>query len=184
MVDTRWIHRWKIQEGKKQIKARVTLRGFMDRAADGTNYTGTANKTAQRIVSSACMWHPLFRLSSIDISSAFARGMTFKELDELGDAPRTVEMEVSAADAHLVRLQTGFSTFNEMKECLLLIKPVYGLKDAPRAWERRLRNRSAHEGMPGGAKTLLPSCEGYSRQAARERAMELMQGIAIYQCSC
>eukprot|EP00971_Amphidinium_carterae_P336807 6473360-Amphidinium_carterae.1 len=83
LVDTRWIYRWKIQEGKKQIKARVTLRGFMDRAAEGANYAGTANKTAQRIVSSACMWHPAFRLSSIDISSAFARGMTFKELEEM-----------------------------------------------------------------------------------------------------
>eukprot|EP00971_Amphidinium_carterae_P307282 6106519-Amphidinium_carterae.1 len=31
VVDVRWVYRWKRIEEKRQIKARITLRGFKDR---------------------------------------------------------------------------------------------------------------------------------------------------------
>eukprot|EP00971_Amphidinium_carterae_P005715 113295-Amphidinium_carterae.1 len=138
LVDTRWIYRWKKIDSKKQIKARITLRGFMDKA-DTASFAGTASKAAQRIVNSASTWHSSYQLASVDVSSAFARGLTFSQLQELGDSPREIEKEVSLGDANLVRKQSGFENFNERTECLNLLKPVYGLRDAPRAWERRLR---------------------------------------------
>ena len=33
VVDTRWVLKWKMKEGKKCIKARITMRGFKDLAS-------------------------------------------------------------------------------------------------------------------------------------------------------
>ncbi len=38
----------------------------------------------------------------------------------------------------LLRKIKGFEDFHPARETLEMIKPIYGLKDAPRAWRRKL----------------------------------------------
>eukprot|EP00971_Amphidinium_carterae_P348562 6490563-Amphidinium_carterae.1 len=53
---------------------------------------------------------------------------------------------VSASDAELIREFQGWSSFDHNRHLLSLLKPVYGLKDAPRSWQQRLTSllRQAH----------------------------------------
>eukprot|EP00971_Amphidinium_carterae_P062075 1228845-Amphidinium_carterae.1 len=77
-------------------------------------------------------------LVSYDISSAFAQGLTFTELAQPGEEVRAVQLMVSASDAELIREFQGWSSFDHHRHILSLQKPVYGLKDAPRSWQKRL----------------------------------------------
>eukprot|EP00971_Amphidinium_carterae_P138538 2745009-Amphidinium_carterae.1 len=45
---------------------------------------------------------------------------------------------VSESDAELIREFPGWSSFDQKQHILSLLKPVYGLKDAPRSWQQRL----------------------------------------------
>lgn len=45
VIDTRWVFKWKFVDGKKIIRARLTLRGFKETGADDqSNYSATATK--------------------------------------------------------------------------------------------------------------------------------------------
>ncbi len=41
-------------------------------------------------------------------------------------------------DVKLLRRIPGYGTFDPAKETLDMVKPIYGLKDAPRAWRQKL----------------------------------------------
>ena len=65
--------------------------------------------------------------------------MTFEELARLtGEQLRHVEVDLDAEDVALIRQLPGYTDFNPRTETLQMLKAVYGLKDAPRAWRRRL----------------------------------------------
>ena len=51
---------------------------------------------------------------------------------------RTVEFDLHPRDIPILRKLEGFEDFNPRKETLRMIKPIYGLKDAPRAWRQKL----------------------------------------------
>ena len=139
MVDTRWVITWKIKDGKLVIKCRITMRGFKDRCTDLETYAGTASRAGQRMVNSVCAQHEDFVLFSFDVSAAFAKGMTFEELSRLTGMPlRKVEFTLAADDVALLRKIKGYEDFDPLKEVLAMIKPIYGLKDAPRAWRKKL----------------------------------------------
>ena len=75
----------------------------------------------------------------MDISAAFLKGMAFKEIAELtGEPLRKVQFEFPAADAWLLRQLPGMADFDINTEILDLIKAMWGLKDAPRAFSMRL----------------------------------------------
>ena len=91
-VDGTWVLKWKkvrrevngVQSWVRIVKARLTARGFKDMQAFTENvktYSGTATKWAQRAVNAhaAQMGYTLF---SMDISAAFLKGMTFKEIKD------------------------------------------------------------------------------------------------------
>ena len=79
--------------------------------------------------------------------------MTFRELSELtGEPLRFVQIELTEEDAKILRQIPGYENFDPRKEVLLMIKAVYGLKDAPRAW--RLEWSAA---AVGRARALLHS---------------------------
>eukprot|EP00971_Amphidinium_carterae_P328599 6460551-Amphidinium_carterae.7 len=48
-------------------------------------------------------------------------------------------MEVTPYDLDLIRSQPGFEDFSCHEEVLDLLKPVYGLRDAPRCWQTELK---------------------------------------------
>merc|ERR1711923_237521 len=75
----------------------------------------------------------------MDISAAFLKGMTFKEIAALtGEPLRNVQFEVPPKDAWLVQQLPGLADFDHQSEVLDLIKALWGLKDAPRAFGLKL----------------------------------------------
>eukprot|EP00971_Amphidinium_carterae_P018913 372341-Amphidinium_carterae.3 len=94
------------------------------------------------------MMNSHYVLQSWDIGSAFAQGLSFAELARsTGEQIRSVQLEIDAGDVELIRAQEGFESFCPLTETLDLLKPVYGLKDAPRAWELRLRQLLTEGGL-------------------------------------
>ena len=149
-VDGTWVLKWKKVRkevnGKRTwvriIKARLTARGFKDAQAFEENiktYSGTASKWSQRAVNAhaAQMQYTLF---SMDISAAFLKGMTYKKIAEVtGEPLRTVQFDFPANDAWLLRQLPGMEDYDNNLEILDLIKAMWGLKDAPRAFGMRLK---------------------------------------------
>ena len=102
-------------------------------------YAGTASRSGQRIVNSVAAQHEDWVLFSFDVSQAFAKGMTFEELARLTGMPlRAVEFDLAPEDVQLLKKLKGFEDYNPLKETLQMVKPIYGLKDAPRAWRKKL----------------------------------------------
>ena len=52
VVDTRWVIKWKLVDGKRIVKVRITMRGFKDVCQSMETFAGTATRWAQRIVNS------------------------------------------------------------------------------------------------------------------------------------
>ena len=126
----------------------MTLRGFKEAASEYSTFAGTASRTSQRLLNSLSVLNEHFTLQSWDISSAFARGMTFEMLARTtGEPLREVCLEIDPADADLVRAQSGFETFDYQCEVLRLRKAIYGLRDAPRAWSLQLRKALLAAGL-------------------------------------
>ena len=93
----------------------------------------------QRCVNDVAAGNPEFILCSFDVSQAFAKGMTFEESSALsGQDVRKAELDVSKADIECVRQLLDFRDFDPVKESLTMLKPIYWLKDAPRAWRKKL----------------------------------------------
>ena len=78
VVDVRWVDKLKMINGQSDVKSRVTVRGFKDRAVqDLATFAGTASRWGQRPVNSALAQNTEFEFFSCDVSAAFAKGMTF-----------------------------------------------------------------------------------------------------------
>ena len=133
----------------KHVKGRMTVRGFKDYAGEDLNtYAGTASRWGQWIVNAVTAQEEELVLFSFDVSLAFAKGLSFEELAELtGEHLRVVQFEVSHADAQILRKIPGYASFDPSKEVLLMKKAVYGLKDAPRAWRKKLHGLLASFGL-------------------------------------
>ena len=70
---------------RKIVKARLTARGFKDLQAYQENvstFSGTATKAGQRAVCGFSAQHS-YTLFSLDISAAFLKGLTFKEVQDV-----------------------------------------------------------------------------------------------------
>ena len=137
-IDVRWVRTWKLIEGLLGVKSRITGRGFKDQQETET-FAGTASRTGQRVINSEIAQHPDWDMFSMDVSQAFAKSLTFKEFAELtGTSLRTVEMKLSEKDAEIFKSMPGLERFDYLIHYIKLLKPIYGLKDAPRAWRKRL----------------------------------------------
>ena len=141
IVDVRWVRKWKKDPHtlEKFVKSRLTVRGFKDLCQELETYAGTATRWAQRlIVALAVLLNlPMF---TIDVTGAFAKGLNWEELAKLtGEMIRSVQFELTRPeDVALIRRLEGFADFDPHTEVLDMIKAIYGLKDAPRAWRMRL----------------------------------------------
>ncbi len=89
VVDCRWVLRWKVENGKRVLRARLTLRGFKDRESDLHTFACTASRWGQRAVNAVTAQQDDWVLLSMDIATAFARGMSFEELAALTGEPHT-----------------------------------------------------------------------------------------------
>ena len=119
-------------------KCRLTVRGFNDKFQDLDTYAGTTSRSGQRIVNAVGAENDKFILFSFDVSQAFAKGWTFEELSKLtGTSCRAVQFDVPKADLDCLNQIRGFEHFNPAIDIFTMLKPTYGLKDAPRAWRNK-----------------------------------------------
>ena len=74
-----------------------------------------------------------------DVSQAFLRGMTFQEAAKLqGESQRDVQFVVPPGSVPLLQQLPGFSDFDASIEVLQMLRCGFGLKDAPRLWQKAL----------------------------------------------
>ena len=147
VLDTRWVLRWKLVAGERIVKARLVVRGFKDmqffedpggEKTPFKTYAGTASRWGQRFVVSvaACKG---WRLRSADVGTAFLQGVTFAELHELTKEPlREVSFEPPNGFAWAFQELPGMDGLDFTRFAFRMLKPGFGLKDAPRAWRVKL----------------------------------------------
>ena len=137
ICSSRWVLRWKEVDGQRCVKARLTIRGFED-LTDVPSYASTATRWTQRLVVSIAVQRK-WSLYIADVSTAFLRGMSFQELANITDSPmREVAFTPPKGSEKYFAELKGFHDLNFSVEVLRLLKAVYGLRDAPRAWRLRL----------------------------------------------
>ena len=144
-IDARWVITWKMIGGNVGTKCRLTVRGFKDKFQDLDTYVGTTSRSGQRIVNAVAAENQNIILFSLGVSQAIAEGLTFEEFSKLtGTECRTVQFDVPKADLDCLKQIRGFEHFNPATETLTMLKPIYGLKEVPRAWREKLLQ--VHEG--------------------------------------
>ena len=138
-MTSRWLFKLKIVDGKIIVKGRLVIHGFKDCEAESLNtYAGTATRWGQRII---CMVAATkaWPILTADVSTAFLRGLTFDELSRLtGEKVRRAGFHPPRGYESFVKELPGMEAYDRNVHELLMTKPVYGMKDAPRAWRIRL----------------------------------------------
>ena len=134
-LDSRWVVKWKLVDGKRVIKARLTVRGYKDlQGAEVKTMAATASRWGQRVVCMAAVQND-WVLYSADVSQAFLQGMSFEEVAKLkGEVKRNVQFEVPPGSIPILRMLNGYEDFDGGTEVLDMLRGGFGLKDAPRLW--------------------------------------------------
>ena len=87
----------------------------------------------------------------MDISAAFLKGMTYEKISALtGEPLRSVQFDFPRHDAWLLQQLPIMQAFNYHTEVLDLIKALWGLKDAPRAFGLKLAETLKNDGYVQG----------------------------------
>ncbi|CAK0813698.1 unnamed protein product, partial [Prorocentrum cordatum] len=136
IIDSRWVLKWKEIDGKKQVRARLTVRGFKDmQSPELSTFAGTTTRWGQRLVNQVTAQRK-WRLFSADISQAFLRGLTFEQVAAMdGEVKRKVQFTTPPGSIPVLRQLEGYEDYNPVTEVLLLLRCGFGLKDAPRLWQ-------------------------------------------------
>eukprot|EP00435_Cladocopium_sp_Y103_P067126 s113_g29.t1 len=151
-IDARWVWKWKrLPDRTLKMKSRLCARGCLDQQKSLlTTRSTTATRLSQRIlVSTAARKKSLKKkIESWDIAGAFLKGFDFKAIQKA-----LQKMGVSAPTRQVVvyppmnvwRLASLSSQFqippSSLHEYgLLCLKPIYGLNDAPLAWQLSLHS--------------------------------------------
>ena len=139
ILTARWVHKYKLIDGIKEVKSRMTVRGFQDLGQeDMSTFAGTASRWGQRLVVSIAAQRQ-WSIFMWDVSVAFLQGLTFSQLAEMqGTQEREVCFEPPKGSEPLFQELPGMESFNPAFEVLRMLKAIYGLKDAPRAWKLQL----------------------------------------------
>ena len=88
-----------------------------------------------------------WELWSADISEAFLRGLTFEELHERGGQLRDVQISLPPGEEFLLRAIEGYEDLDAATEILVLVKPGFGLRDAPHLWLLALKKVLTRTGV-------------------------------------
>ena len=123
VVDSRWVLKWKSVDGKRIIKARLTVRGYKDQQAEQLQtYAGTATRWSQRIVNFMVVQKG-WRLFSADVGQAFLRGLSFKQIQEMdGEVHRDVQFTVPPGSVPILQKLTGYADFDPIREVLSMLR--------------------------------------------------------------
>ena len=139
VLTSRWLFKWKVIDGVRTVKARLVVHGFKDHAAPTlVTFANTTTRWGQRIINSVAAQNQ-WELISADVGTAFLQGLTFQQLAELtGEPLREVGFIPPRGYEHFFQALPGLENFSVALWDLHMIKPIYGLCDAPRAWRKRL----------------------------------------------
>ena len=148
VLDSRWVLKWKMIDGRRQVRARLTVRGYRDvQAPDLKTFAATTSRWGQRVVS-AWAAQNRWTLFSCDVSQAFLRGLPFSEIAKMkGEVQRDVQFVVPPGSLPLLRQLEGYEDFDGLTEVLGMIRAGFGLKDAPRAWNMVLTKTLTEFGL-------------------------------------
>ena len=113
-ITTQWVYSQKYVNGNRVVKARLVARGFQEKELDIRSDSPCTAKESVRLLL-ICASYKRWKISSIDIKSAFLQGETMGRRVIL-KPPKCVD-----SDKHWL-----------LKKC------VYGLRDASRKWYLRL----------------------------------------------
>ncbi|CAE7589766.1 unnamed protein product, partial [Symbiodinium microadriaticum] len=181
IIDSVWVRKWKrMPDGSRKVKSRLCARGCFDKQKDLlTTRSTTATRLSQRIVLSVAANEDL-EAESWDISGAFLKGLTFEKVRELLKArgvTSPVRKVVIIAPANVWRHLASFDSrfkvdYEKLSQYVLFcIKPVYGLSDAPLAWQLCLHG---HFEEQGGSASLMDENLFYWRDKKTGRTTSIV----------
>ena len=152
-ISSRREHKWKIIDGKKDVKARLVIKGFMDPQLNQiVTASATASALSHRMLGSYAVNHGL-QVVSFDVSQAFLQGLLLKDLEKRGEMKRTVFFDPPKDAWNILwkSMPDKFSLLNQIRSThevtLQAIKGVYGLGDAPRLWRERFHEWMMSQGF-------------------------------------
>eukprot|EP00959_Pyramimonas_sp_CCMP1952_P033505 703311-Pyramimonas_sp.AAC.1 len=74
------------------------------------------------------------------MGSAFLKGLTFQDVADMASEPlRTVQLGLPKVTVKIARQFEQLSKYDVSQQCLEMLRPGFGLKDAPRLWNLRLK---------------------------------------------
>ena len=161
-VDAIWVRKYKrMPNGSRQVKSRLCARGcFNDQRSLLTTRSTRATRLTQRMLLSISA-NEDFDVESWDIGGAFLKVLSFEQVRELLRAkgirsPTRKVLIIAPANVwrHLAKFDARFTVHPDaLGEWFpLCLKPIYGLKDAPLAWQLCLRG---HWEEQGGIQSLM-----------------------------
>ena len=148
VIDARWVRKWKkLADGKKKVKSRLCARGCLDKQKSLlTTRSTTATRLSQRLLLSTAAVFDM-EVESWDIAGAFLKGLNFNQirgmLREMGiNSPVRQVVVIPPLNTwrHLASADAKFKVNNPEDWALLCLKPIYGLNDAPLAWQLSLHS--------------------------------------------
>ena len=166
IIDGIWVRKWKkTADLKRIVKSRMCVRGCHDPwKSELNNRSATATRLSQRLILVGAANSKDDDVESWDIAGAFLKGLTYEALwqclRKLG--LHTVERLVAIVPPrnvwrHLKALSKEFDIPEDLLDefVLLCLKPVYGLSEAPLAWQLFL-----HQFLRdlGGIQSLFDEC--------------------------
>ena len=153
-VDGTWVRRWRktVVDGVEVwvIKSRCCGRGFLDRQKNFIQrHSSTASRLSHRMICTLFAIMPEAEMEIWDITAAFLQGLKFSELEEkakeLGietNEVRTVYFRPPANVWRHLNCIKGSKIYVDLNwtalYVLLLLKPIWGLVDAPLLWQLAL----------------------------------------------
>eukprot|EP00439_Symbiodinium_sp_Y106_P086161 s190_g31.t1 len=168
IIDAIWVRKWKKAPTGRIVKSRLCVRGCHDPwKHELSSRSSTATRLSQRLILVSATNGTGKALESWDIDGAFLKGLTYQELwkalKELG--VQCVERMIAIVPPrnvwrHLKKLSAKFNIREEdiHKFVLLCLKPVYGLSEAPLAWQLYLRK---YLKQLGGQQSHFDECFWY-----------------------
>ena len=101
---SKWVLKWKPIGGVRTVKARLVVQGFRDNQAV-KSFASTTTRWGQRLVLVCAVQFGWQLLVSADVSEAFLRGLTFKELFDAGadQVLREVQLLLPPGSEELIR---------------------------------------------------------------------------------
>ena len=89
---------------------------------------------------------------------------------------RSLQFDLPAGGAQILRLIDGYKDFNPSVECLDMLRLGFGLKDAPRAWDLKLKL-----GLEAcGAKPTKADGRVYVMHVERRSGLELVLMLSTH----